>query len=83
MSKIAISLSIFAAAALMMPVFAADGTTLINQSTVLASSGPLSSSGAGDLTKWMSVPWQADTASCLQGYANYEVAKGGPFNDDP
>jgi len=30
----------------------------------LAADGPLAGSQAGDLTKWMSVPWQVDTASC-------------------
>jgi hypothetical protein len=34
----------------------------------LGSAGPLSASGAGDLTRWMAVPWQADTASCLSAY---------------
>jgi hypothetical protein len=31
----------------------------------------------------MSVPWHADTASCLQGYPGFETAQGGPFNVDP
>ena len=31
-------------------------------------SGPLASSGPGDLTRWMAIPWQTDTASCLSGY---------------
>ena len=30
--------------------------------------GPLSGSGPGDITRWMAVPWQADTSSCLSGY---------------
>ena len=30
--------------------------------------GPLDGSGPGDLTKWMAVPWQTDTSSCLSGY---------------
>ncbi len=34
----------------------------------LAEDGPLSASGAGDLTRWMAVPWQTDTASCLSAY---------------
>ena len=55
----------------------------LTQVTVLGDSGPLSASGPGDLTKWMSVPWHADTASCLQGYPNFETAQGGPFNVDP
>jgi len=31
-------------------------------------SGPLLGSGPGDLTRWMAVPWQTDTASCRAGY---------------
>lgn len=30
--------------------------------------GPLFGSGPGDLTRWMAVPWQTDTASCRAGY---------------
>ena len=30
--------------------------------------GPLSAQGPGDLTRWMAVPWQTDTASCQSGY---------------
>jgi hypothetical protein len=29
---------------------------------------PLGSQGPGGLTRWMAVPWQTDTASCLSGY---------------
>ncbi|MES2937677.1 MAG: LodA/GoxA family CTQ-dependent oxidase [Pseudomonadota bacterium] len=31
-------------------------------------SGPLYAQSAGDLTRWMAVPWQTDTASCRSGY---------------
>lgn len=35
--------------------------------------GPLWAQGAGDLTRWMAVPWQTDTASCRDGYdSNYD-----------
>ena len=34
----------------------------------LADDGPLSASGPGDLTRWMAVPWQTDTSSCLSRY---------------
>jgi hypothetical protein len=34
----------------------------------LAKDGPLSASGPGDLTRWMAVPWQTDTSSCLSRY---------------
>jgi hypothetical protein len=30
--------------------------------------GPLYAQEAGDLTRWMAVPWQTDTASCRSGY---------------
>jgi hypothetical protein len=31
-------------------------------------SGPCSAQGAGGVSRWMAVPWQADTASCRSGY---------------
>jgi hypothetical protein len=34
----------------------------------LAWNGPLHSQGPGDLSRWMAVPWQTDTASCRSGY---------------
>jgi hypothetical protein len=30
--------------------------------------GPLYANGPGDITRWMAVPWQTDTASCRSGY---------------
>ncbi len=30
--------------------------------------GPLFSHGPGDVTRWLAVPWQADSASCRAGY---------------
>lgn len=30
--------------------------------------GPLYFNGPGDVTRWMAVPWQTDTASCRSGY---------------
>jgi hypothetical protein len=40
--------------------------------------GPLSSSGPGDLTRWMAVPWQTDTASCLSGYPFFKTTDSLP-----
>lgn len=40
----------------------------LNSTIALAPGGPLDGSGPGDLTKWMAVPWQTDTSSCLSGY---------------
>jgi hypothetical protein len=48
----------------------------LTATTVLASDGPLSVSGPGDITKWMAVPWQSDTDSCRAGYP------GTPFPQD-
>lgn len=33
-----------------------------------APSGPLFGQGPGDLTRWMAVPWQTDSAGCRSGY---------------
>ena len=30
--------------------------------------GPLYANGPGDISRWMAVPWQTDTASCRAGY---------------
>jgi hypothetical protein len=46
------------------------GPELISE-IALADDGPLSASGPGDLTRWLSVPWQTDIASC---HAAYEPA---------
>ncbi|MGA8595068.1 MAG: LodA/GoxA family CTQ-dependent oxidase [Bryobacteraceae bacterium] len=54
-----------------------DYGEFLTQTTVNASDGPLSVSGPGDITKWMAVPWQTDTASCRAGYPNTE------FPSDP
>ena len=35
---------------------------------ILGASGPLAAQWPGGLTRWMAVPWQTDTASCLSGY---------------
>jgi hypothetical protein len=58
-----------------------DYGDFLNQTTALAPSGPLAASGPGDITRWMSVPWHADTASCQQGYPGFENAS--LFNQDP
>lgn len=43
------------------------GSTL-DQNTVLSFGGPLFAQGNGDLTRWMALPWQGDTAFCRSGY---------------
>jgi hypothetical protein len=35
---------------------------------VMAMNGPLYEQGPGDLTRWMALPWQGDTAYCRSGY---------------
>jgi hypothetical protein len=48
------------------------GSTL-DQQQCLAANGPLHLQGPGDLTRWMGLPWQADTAYCRGGYdPNYD-----------
>ncbi|MFP8965212.1 LodA/GoxA family CTQ-dependent oxidase [Pokkaliibacter sp. CJK22405] len=40
----------------------------LTQPEVLRIGGPLYEQGAGDLTRWMALPWQGDTAYCRSGY---------------
>jgi L-Lysine epsilon oxidase N-terminal/L-lysine epsilon oxidase C-terminal domain len=42
--------------------------TVLTPKTALSVNGPLYAQGPGDLTRWMAVPWQTDTASCRSGY---------------
>ncbi|MEW2626388.1 LodA/GoxA family CTQ-dependent oxidase, partial [Streptomyces sp. NPDC048106] len=42
---------------------------VLTPEVALAYDGPLYGQGPGDLTRWMAVPWQTDTASCRSGYA--------------
>jgi L-lysine epsilon oxidase C-terminal domain len=43
------------------------GPTL-DQQIVMQIDGPLHAQGAGDITRWMALPWQGDTAFCRSGY---------------
>lgn len=49
-----------------------DYGEFLTQAAVNSTDGPLSASGPGDITKWMAVPWQSDTASCRAGYPGTE-----------
>jgi hypothetical protein len=40
----------------------------LSQATVLAPGGPLYAQGPGDISRWMALPWQGDTAFCRSGY---------------
>jgi len=44
------------------------GDMLTPSQAVSETNGPLTRSGPGDITRWMALPWQADTASCRAGY---------------
>lgn len=52
------------------------GKTL-DQATILSAIGPLRAQGPGDITRWMGLPWQADTAFCRGGY--FSQSKYDPF----
>ncbi|MGH6921028.1 MAG: LodA/GoxA family CTQ-dependent oxidase, partial [Geminicoccaceae bacterium] len=43
------------------------GTTL-DQQIALQPGGPLYAQAPGDITRWMALPWQGDTAFCRSGY---------------
>jgi hypothetical protein len=45
----------------------------LNATSALAAGGPLDGSGPGSISRWMAVPWQTDTSSCLYAYARGEV----------
>lgn len=45
-----------------------DYGDVLTPAIALAPGGPLQAQGPGDLTRWMAVPWQTDTASCRSGY---------------
>lgn len=40
----------------------------LSSTAALQIGGPLYEQGPGDLTKWMALPWQGDTAFCRSGY---------------
>ena len=52
-----------------------DYGVCLNYGSALAEGGPLDGSTPGDITRWMAVPWQTDTSSCLSAYQAY----GGEF----
>lgn len=41
---------------------------VLTQAIVTSTDGPLSQNAPGDISRWMAIPWQADTASCRSGY---------------
>lgn len=40
----------------------------LDHNQVIAMEGPLYDQSPGDLTRWMAIPWQGDTAYCRSGY---------------
>jgi hypothetical protein len=40
----------------------------LTQQIALAPGGPLYAQGPGDISRWMALPWQGDTAFCRSGY---------------
>jgi hypothetical protein len=42
----------------------------LTPAAALSADGPLWGQGPGDLTRWMGLPWQADTGYCRAGYQN-------------
>lgn len=45
-----------------------DYGDVLTPEQALAADGPLHAQGPGDLTRWMAMPWQGDTARCRSGY---------------
>ena len=45
-----------------------DFGDLLTPAVAVSLHGPLTGCGPGDVTRWMAVPWQTDTASCRSGY---------------
>ena len=44
----------------------------MNTQKVLAKGGPLDGSVPGAVSRWMAVPWQTDTSSCLYAYVGWQ-----------
>ena len=44
----------------------------LNSRVCLGPGGPLDGSGPGDVSRWMAVPWQTDTSSCLYAYVGWQ-----------
>jgi hypothetical protein len=45
-----------------------DYGEILDPTTALSFSGPLYEQGPGGLTRWMGLPWHADTVGCRSGY---------------
>ncbi|HEX4302236.1 MAG TPA: LodA/GoxA family CTQ-dependent oxidase [Rhizomicrobium sp.] len=45
-----------------------DYGSALTQQIALSPGGPLYAQGPGDISRWMALPWQGDTAFCRSGY---------------
>lgn len=59
----------------------ADHGPFISSDLIALSDGPFFWSAPGDITRWMAVPWQTDTASCRSGYTDWSPGTN-PFPDE-
>lgn len=55
-----------------------DFGLVLTPNEAVSPNGPLNGATAGDLTRWMAVPWQTDTASCLSGYGFFRTSPSLP-----
>jgi hypothetical protein len=55
-----------------------DCGDVLTPEKALSAIGPLNGAGPGDLSRWMAVPWQTDTASCLSGYSFFNTSPSLP-----
>ena len=49
-----------------------DYGAFLTSKIALSAGGPLDGSGPGDISRWMAVPWQTDTSSCLYAYVGWQ-----------
>ena len=54
------------------------GPVLVPQVAV-GLAGPLYAQGPGDISRWMAIPWQADTASCRSAYMDPSYGPYDPY----
>ena len=56
-----------------------DFGRILTPAAALSVGGPLYGQTAGSVTRWMAVPWQTDTASCLSGYTTGYEQRYDPY----
>ena len=55
-----------------------DFGLVLTPGEAVSPTGPMNGAAAGDITRWMAVPWQTDTASCLSGYSFFNTSPSLP-----